>query len=98
MRVLAITQRLRAIERETESLAERTRAIRGAEVVRNRAIISGDATERLARQSPSRSGGDRASIFVELAHKGGVIGRLDHDRDVGAIFGGGGYQRRAPAI
>ena len=56
MRVLAVTQRLRALQREAEGLAQRLARslIEGAEIIGNRAIVGRDPRERLARQPPSR--------------------------------------------
>src|ERR1700736_4276285 len=100
MRVLAVAESLLALHREAESLTERSVVGAGmsAEVVRNRAVVSGDAREGLARQASSSLRGGRTAVRFELLRNCGVVGRIDDDGDIVMIFCGSAHQRGAADI
>ncbi len=100
VRVLAVPQRLRQLEREVDRRREHRRCV-GAVGQRRGVVEPGDdrrvvrrgVGERRTRQPPLGGVGDRA-LGADLVEHGLIVGGIDDDADVGVVLRGRADHRR----
>ena len=94
MRILAVPQRLRPLEREVQRARQRVgRWIGGVEPRDDRGVVRGGVRERVAGEPPARRI-SQSTVLADLGDDGFVVGRVDDDADVGVVLGGCPDQRR----
>ena len=97
VRVLAIAQRLDQLAAEG-AVVGRAVVQRVGEPVGDRRVIGGGARIGLGGELLAQRERGHAGVLGELGEHGGVVGGLDHDRDVGVVLGGGADHRRAADV
>ena len=94
VRVLAVPQRLRPLEREVQRARQRVgRRIGGVEPRDDRGVVRGGVGERVAGEPPPRRVRQPA-VLADLGDDGLVVGRVDDDADVGVVLGRRPHHRR----
>ncbi len=97
VRVLAVAQFFDQPAADGTEIGRRIAEL-GGEPIGDRRIIGGGAREGLGGQLPAQRQCGHAAVPGEFVEHQIVIARLDDDRDVAVVLGGGADHRRPPDI